>query len=59
MIFSCGTLFIYLFWNYTLSTTIQNSIFRVYDNFEQIFRILFMLLLSIAFWVSKLEKKHV
>jgi hypothetical protein len=59
MIFSCGTLFIYLFWNYTLSTTIQNSIFRVYDNFEQIFRILFMLLFSIAFWVSKFEKKHV
>ncbi len=60
LIFACGTLFIYLFWQYTISTTTQKELFRLYfGNITQLFIFTFMILLSIAFWTSKFTKQNV
>ncbi len=59
MVFSCGMLFIYLFWNYTLSTSSQKEIFRLYSDIEQIFRIISLILFSFGFWTSKFANQNV
>lgn len=58
LIFSCGTLFIYLFWQYTLANELQREVFHMYSNIEQVFRILFMFMLGISFWVSNPDEIH-
>lgn len=59
LIFACGMLFIYLFWHYTLATTTQKEMFRLYNKIGQAFIFIFMILLSFAFWTSKFTKQDV
>lgn len=60
LIFACGMLFIYLFWQYTISTTTQKDLFGLYFGIiSQTFIFIFMILLSIAFWTSKFSKQNV
>lgn len=59
LIYACGTLFIYLFWHYTLATTTQKELFKLYSKIGQMFFLIFMILLSIAFWTSKFSKQNV
>jgi hypothetical protein len=59
LISACGMLFIYLFSHYTLATTSQMEMFRLYNNIGQAFIFIFMILLSFAFWTSKFTKQDV
>lgn len=60
LILACGTLFIYLFWQYTISTTTQKELYRLYFSIiSQTFICIFMILLSIAFWTSKFSEQNV
>lgn len=58
LIFACGMLFIYLFWQYTLATTTQKEMFRLYNNIGQAFIFIFMILLSFAFRANKLTTQN-
>jgi len=58
LIFACGTLFIYLFWNHTISTTTQKEVFKLYGKISQMFFLTFIVLLSFAFIANKLAKRN-